>query len=145
MSDTTITSANSVVTFTVPGLYPTGVQLQGYSAERAWNTDQVQLAETQMGVDGRQTAGYTPMPVKQTFSLQADSPSKAVLLAIANAMKAARDVFYITADISLPSTGEAFTCNRGVLTEFKPLPDAGKVLQPMDFVIVWQSIDPTLL
>lgn len=143
--DTTITSANSVVTFSVPGLFPTPVQLSGYSAERAWNSDTQELAETQMGVDGRMTAGYTPVSVKQTFSLQADSPSKLIFNSIAAAMKASREVFYISGAISLPSTGEAFVCTRGVLQAVKALPDAAKVLQAMDFTIVWESVTSTLL
>lgn len=145
MSDSTITSANSVFTISVPGLFPAPVQLQGYSADRAWNTDGVDLAEVQMGVDGRMTAGFTPNPVPQTVSLQADSPSKEIFNAIARAMKSAREVYYITGSILLPSTGEAFTCIRGVLKNFKPIPDAGKVLQPMDFQIIWEDIKPTLI
>jgi hypothetical protein len=143
--DTTITSANSVFTISVPGLFPVPQQLKGYSAERAWNTDNVDLAETQMGVDGRLTAGYTPNPVKQTISLQADSPSKKIFTAIRNATKASRNVYYISGTIDLPSTGESFICRKGVLQAMKPLPDAGKVLQPMDFMIVWESVDPTLI
>lgn len=144
MTGSTITSANAVFTISVAGLFPVPQQLQGYSAERAWNTDNVDLAEVQMGVDGRMTAGYTPNPVRQTISLQADSPSKQIFTAIANAMKAAREVFYISGTIDLPSTGESFICARGILQAVKPLPDAGKVLQPMDFMIIWESINPTL-
>lgn len=144
MADTTITSANSVFTISVPGLFPVPQQLQGYSAERAWNTDNVDLAEVQMGVDGRMTAGYTPNPVRQTISLQADSPSKGIFTSIARATKSSREVFYISGTIDLPSTGESFVCTRGILQAVKPLPDAGKVLQPMDFMIVWESINPTI-
>lgn len=144
MSDTTITSSNSVFSITVPGLFPVPIQLQGYSAERAWNSDSVDLAEVQMGVDGRMTAGYTPNPVPMTVSLQADSPSKKDLLNIVNAIKSNREIFYLSATIDLPATGESFVCTRGVLRNVKFLPDAGKVLQPMDFTIVWESINPTL-
>lgn len=139
-----ITSANSVVTISVAGLFPVPQQLRGFSAERAWNSDNVDLAETQMGVDGRMTAGYTPNPVKQTFSLQADSPSKQIFTSIAKAMKASRSIYYITGTIDLPATGESFICKRGVLQAVKALADAGKVLQPMDFMIVWESVNPTL-
>ena len=145
MAETTITSANSVVTITVPGLFPSPVQLQGFSAERAWNSDQQDLAETQMGVDGRMTAGYVPNVVKQTFSLQADSPSKSIFKAIALAMMAVQDVYYIQMDISLPSTGENFVGVKGVLQNYKAIPDAAKVLQPMDFAIVWESLKPSFL
>lgn len=145
MADTTITSANSVFTISVPGLFPVPQQLKGYSAERAWNSDNIELAEVQMGVDGRMTSGYTPNPVSQTVSLQADSPSKSIFTSIVNAMRAAREVYYISGTIDLPSTGESFVCTRGVLKAAKSLPDAGKVLQPMDFTIIWESITPTLI
>ena len=145
MNDTTITSANSIFTITVPGLFNSPQQLQGYAADKAWTTEGMQLAETQMGVDGRKTSGYTPVIIKQTVSLQADSPSKVIFNTIAAATIAARDTYNIEATISLPSTGESFTCHRGTLTNFKPVPDAAKVLQPMDFVLEWESVTPTLL
>jgi len=98
-----------------------------------------------MGVDGRMTAGYTPMPVKQTVTLQADSPSKDIFAALIQATKTAREVFYMSGTISLPSTGESFTLTRGILTNAKQIPDAAKVLQPVDYVITWESINRSLL
>ena len=145
MSDTTITSANSVFTIVIPGLFPAPVQLQGYASDKAFTTEAIDLAEVQMGVDGRMTAGYTPMPTKQTVTLQADSPSKDIFTALIQAMKTAREVFYISGSIALPSTGESFTLTRGILTNTKQIPDAQKVLQPMDFVITWESVNRSLL
>ena len=143
--DTTITSANSVFTIVVPGLFPIPQQLRGYAADKAFVTDALELAEVQMGVDGRMTAGFTPNPVKQTVSLQADSPSKAIFAAILQAMKTAREVFYISGSITLPSTGEVFTLTRGILTTAKQIPDAQKVLQPMDYSITWESVNPSVI
>ena len=145
MSDTTITSANSVFTIVVPGLFPAPVQLRGYATDRAFTTEAVDLAEVQMGVDGRMTAGFVPNPVKQTITLQADSPSKDIFTAVIQAMKTAREVFYISGSISLPSTGESFTLTRGILTNAKQIPDAEKVLQPVDYVITWESVNRSLL
>ena len=145
MSDTTITSANSVFTIVVPGLFPAPVQLRGYSSDKAFTTEAVDLAEVQMGVDGRMTAGFVPNPVKQTITLQADSPSKDIFTAVIQAMKTAREVFYISGSISLPSTGESFTLTRGILTNAKQIPDAQKVLQPVDYVITWESVNRSLL
>jgi hypothetical protein len=142
--NSTITSANSVFTISVPGLFPVPQQLQGYSAERAWESGAVDISESQIGVDGRKTSGYIFALCTQTVSLQGDSPSKAIFTAIANAMRAAREVYYISGTIDLPSTGESFICTRGTLKSLKMLPDAAKVLQPMDFVIEWESIQPTL-
>ena len=145
MSDTTITSANSVFTIVVPGLFPAPVQLRGYATDRAFTTEAVDLAEVQMGVDGRMTAGFVPNPTKQTITLQADSPSKDIFTALIQATKTAREVFYISGTIALPSTGESFTLTRGILTNAKQIPDAQKVLQPVDYVITWESVNRSLL
>ena len=145
MDNSTITSANSVLTLVVAGLFPAPVQLKGYASDKAFTTEAVDLAEVQMGVDGRMTAGFVPNPVKQTITLQADSPSKDIFTAVIQAMKTAREVFYISGSISLPSTGESFTLTRGILTNAKQIPDAQKVLQPVDYVITWESVNRSLL
>ena len=145
MDNSTITSANSVFTLVVAGLFPAPVQLRGYASDKAFTTEAVDLAEVQMGVDGRMTAGFVPNPVKQTITLQADSPSKDIFTAVIQAMKTAREVFYISGSISLPSTGESFALTRGILTNAKQIPDAQKVLQPMDFQITWESVNRSLL
>lgn len=141
----TITSANSVVSITVPGLFPTPVQLYGYAADKAWDTAAVVVTETQIGVDGRKTAGLVFNPVKQTFSLQADSPSVQVFEAIFAAQRAARDVYYIFAVVDLPSTGESYVCNKGTLEDYNSVASAGKVLNAREFSISWSSIQPGLL
>jgi hypothetical protein len=145
MADTTITSANSVFTLVVAGLLTSPVTLQGYSSDRAFTTEAIELAEIQMGVDGRMTGGYTPAPVKQTVTLQADSPSKDVFTILIQATKTAREIFYLSGSITLPSTGEVFTLTRGILTSAKQIPDAQKVLQPVDYVITWERIDRSLI
>ncbi len=145
MDNSTITSANSVFTLVVAGLFPAPVQLRGYASDKAFTTEAVDLAEVQMGVDGRMTAGFVPNPVKQTITLQADSPSKDIFTAIIQAMKTAREVFYISGSISIPSTGESFALTRGILTNAKQIPDAQKVLQPVDYVITWESVNRSLL
>ena len=143
--DTTVTSANSVFTIVIAGLFPAPVQLQGYASDKAFTTEALDLAEVQMGVDGRMTAGFVPNPTKQTVTLQADSPSKDIFTALIQAMKTAREVFYISGTIALPSTGESFTLTRGILTNAKQIPDAQKVLQPVDYVITWESVNRSLL
>ena len=145
MDNSTITSANSMFTLVVAGLFPAPVQLKGYASDKAFTTEAVDLAEVQMGVDGRMTAGFVPNPVKQTITLQADSPSKDIFTAVIQAMKTAREVFYISGSISLPSTGESFTLTRGILTNVKQIPNAQKVLQPVDYVITWESVNRSLL
>ena len=138
----TITSANSVVSLAVQGLFPTPVQLQGYSADKAWDTAAVVVTETQIGVDGRKTAGLVFNAVKQTFSFQADSPSVQIFEAIYAAQRSARDVYYLAGTIDLPATGESYVCNKGTLEDYNPVASAGKVLTMREFSINWSSIKP---
>jgi hypothetical protein len=139
-----ITSANSVFTITVAGLFPTPVKLQGYAADRAWETSNVTYTESVMSVDGIKSSGYVFNLVEQTITLQADSASKTIFNAIVNAMKAAREILIISGNIVLPATGESFVCRRGTLKDAKPLPSSGKLLEPQTYVIEWQSIDATI-
>lgn len=141
----TITSANSIFTLTIPGLFQAPVQLMGYSTDRAFATDAVQMAEAQMGVDGRLSAGYTPSPIVQTITLQADSPSRDIFSTLITAMDTAREVYWINGTISLPATGESYSMIRGVLVNAKAIPDAQRVLAPIDYMITWESVTRSLL
>ncbi|CAB5155432.1 hypothetical protein UFOVP150_7 [uncultured Caudovirales phage] len=145
MADTTITAANSVFTITAASAGIVGVQLFGYSTDRGFFTDANQLAEIQMGVDGYMTAGYTPTPQVMHVTLMADSPSKAVFKAVEQTMRSTREVIYLSAEIALPSTAEKYTMVRGILTQTKTMPDAAKVLQPVEYTITWQSITASVL
>ena len=141
-SASTITSANSVIYLAVSGLFPIPVQLQGYSTDKAWDTGSIVTTETQIGVDGRKTAGLVFNAVKQTFSFQADSPSVQIFEAIYAAQRAARDVYYLSAIIDLPATGQSYVCNRGTLEDYNAVASAGKVLTAREFSINWGSVVP---
>ncbi len=139
----TITSANSVVTIAQSTLFPAGVNLLGYSVDKAWSTDALEIAEVQKGVDGRMTAGWVFNTVKMTFQFQADSPSIAVFEAIWQAMRAARDVYYLYGNIEIPSTGETVSLVKGVLRSVKTVADAARVLQAREFVVEWSEVVAT--
>jgi hypothetical protein len=141
----TITSANSVVMITVAGLYVVPIQLQGFSTDKAWDTASIVTTETQIGVDGRKTAGLVYNAIKQTYSFQADSPSVQVFESIYAAQRAARDVYYISAIITLPATGQSYVCNKGTLEDYNAIASAGKVLTAREFAINWGSIQPSIV
>lgn len=145
MSDNTITSANSVFTITAPKLFPAPVQLRGYASDKAFATEATVLSEVLMGVDGVMSAGYTPTPVTQTVTLQADSNSRSIFDAVIAATKTAREVYFLSGTITLPATGEVFSLTRGILTQAKQIPDAQKMLQPTDYTIVWESVNRSLI
>lgn len=135
-----ITSANSVFMLAVPDLFPVPVKLQGYSADDAFMADAVVVAETLMGVDGKLSAGYVPNPTVITVTLQADSPSIALFEAVVQAMQAARDTYALSATIAIPGVSRAYACVKGFLTEYKPMPDAKKLLQPVTYKITFESV-----
>jgi hypothetical protein len=144
MADMTITGANSACIISIPGLYPTGVQLQDFSENGAWRLDTIDFAEVRMGVDGRMTAGFVPKPTTITYSCIADGRSKDVFLNWVAAMKTSQEIFYATMTISLPSTHEVYTLSRGVLTSGHQMPSFQTVLESLDFTVTWESITRSL-
>ena len=136
----TITSANSVFTLSIPDVFPSPVQLEGYAVDDAFDTENVDTAEAQIGVDGRLSAGFTPYLVKQTIHLQADSDSLDVFENWRGAMSAATEVLFASCTILLPSTGRVYVGTKGVLTKAKPLPDAKKVLGPQAYEVTWETL-----
>lgn len=141
----TITSANSSFILTVPGVFPVGVPIQGYAADDAFSVEPFDTAEALMGVDGKMSAGFTPNIKKLTVVLQADSPSIEVFDGWVGAMEQSREVIFGTATITIPSIGKTYNMRKGALTNAKKLPDAKKVLQPVQYVITFESIEPALI
>jgi hypothetical protein len=142
----TITSANSQVILSIPDVFPTPIALQGYAADDAFSVESFETAEALMGVDGVMSAGYTPNIKKFTIVFQADSASLEVMDAWVGAMESNNEVYFANMVIVLPSlgtNGKSYNFTKGALTGAKKLPDAKKVLQPVAYVISWESIDPT--
>lgn len=140
MANATLTVANSVIMLVIPNLFPAPQQLQGYSADDVFTTEPVDSVETQMGLDGKLSAGWVPTPKRQTFVLQADSPSVLMFDAVQQSQEQIKDAYVIEGVITLPSLGRFFTCNRGFMTNYTALPDARRTLQARRFQITWESI-----
>lgn len=138
----TITAANSVYFLAIAGLYPTPQQLQGFSADAAFDTDASEPAEVVIGVDGRMSAGYVPFLTKQTISIMPDSLSSQMFEDWLAAQKAAREVYIANAVITLPSVNRAYVLTSGVMTSIVSIPGTRKVLQARNFVITWGDINP---
>lgn len=141
----TLTSANSVLYLAVAGVFPVAQKIEGYATDDAFAFEAVQPAQAVMGVDGRMSAGYTPFMSIQTISIQADSPSLRVFEAYLAAMKTAREVFYCSGTLAVPSTDRKYAMSRGVLTQISPAPTARTILQPRTFQITWQDVSPALV
>jgi len=142
----TITSANSKFTLVVAALGLGPYTLQGYSADTAFAADPVDIAETQMGVDGNMSAGYTPYISPIQITMQADSPSIPEFIdPWAGGMKIAREVAFANAVIDIPGNGKSYICTKGVLKRLTPLPPHGKVQGSCVYTIDFQDIQPVPL
>lgn len=135
-----ITSADAIFILTVPELGIVGHKLQGFAVDKAFSSENKIYSETQVGVDGKLSAGYTPTKTTMMLTLQADSDSRKVMNAILEAMETSKKVYYMSGVITLPATNENFSLTRGAIVSGKKSPDAAKLLQPIDYSIDWESV-----
>lgn len=136
----TLTTANAVITLTVPFIFPTPIQLQGFSTDNIYETDAVDQVETAMGVDGILSGGFVNNPIPQTFVLQADSPSILFFETWAQTQKQAQDVYIANGSTTLPSVGRTYISTKGFLVNMQTMPGAAKTLQPRRFAIRWERV-----
>jgi hypothetical protein len=136
----TITSANAKFAIVIPGVYNAPKILQGWGSDDAFATEAVENAEVKMGVDGKLSAGFVFNPIIQNIVLQADSDSIDVFNNWQLAQLAGREVISCSATITISSIGYSYVLTNGYLTQFKPLPDAKKVLQQVQHRLTWEKV-----
>lgn len=137
----TITSANSVLTLSIPDVFDFPVLVQGYATDDAFDVENVDSAEAVMGVDGFMSAGYLPFITPMRIQLQADSSSLALFDQWLGAMRNAQEVFYANGSLVIPSIQKSYAMFKGALTKSKQVPSAKKVLGPVDFELKWERVD----
>lgn len=142
MASKTITAANAKITLSVDTLFPSPVQLQGFSADNVYDTDQMRLTETQMGVDGHLAGGAVLSPISQNFSLMADSDSCTMFETWYATQRQRVAAYVATGWVTLLATGVSYQCVRGFLQDASPLPAAGRVLAARRFLVMWENIIP---
>jgi hypothetical protein len=142
MSNLNITSADAIFTITVANLLNAPFTLANFATDKAWDTAEREIAETQMSIDGYLNAGWVANPVDQTISLSAASDSCTVFESIVAAQDIARTLYRIGAQITVTATGRKYTCVNGVIRTVNPIPSAGKVFDPRTFAVRWQAVTP---
>ena len=138
---TSLTVANSAFTMDVdsPAL-PTTLIMQGYTADDAFDVENIAPNEVMTGVDGRLSGGYVYVPVKLKFTLQADSPSIFSMDTWWQSMGANKDSFTANATIVAPSLGKVWTFTKGFLTGYKPIPSGKKLFQGQAYEITFERM-----
>ena len=135
-----ITSANAVLMLTVPSILPVPTQLQGFAADDIYDFEDVDVAETSMGVDGVLSGGIVFRPKVQNFSFQADSASIATMDAWNLAQQVSIAVFPGFMNVTLTGIGKSYTCGPGILTRVTPAPAGKRILQPQKYRIEWGKV-----
>ncbi len=141
----TLTAANAVLLLTVAGLFDTPLPLQGFEVDDIYDVDNVVPAETKMGVDGKLSGGWVPVPIVQNITLQADRDSISVFEDWYNAQQTAQEVYIANGSILLPSVERSYVMTKGFLTGYKPTPDGKKVLQARKFAVTWERVTSAAL
>jgi hypothetical protein len=115
-------------------------QVVGYATDDAFATEEIDVAETMMGVDARMSSGYIPVIIPMTVMLQADSPSiLGVFEAWHSSNRANQTNYYAQGTILLPSISLQYQLVNGVLQRVTAFPHAKRVLQPVSYRISWES------
>lgn len=137
-----VTAADLVVTLSIPLLQGLAgpVQIQGFATDEVTDIPSLKSAETMMGVDGILSAGFVFVPIPQTYALQADSASNAFFDAWWAQMQSTKSNYLALGMVKQPSISMKYIMNGGVLTGYKPMANAKRLLQPRSFEITWQNI-----
>jgi len=133
----TITSASAIYMLSIDSVFPTPQQLQGFGVDEAFDTEQTDIAEVALGVDGFSAAGWLPRLTPQTITLHAASPSFYIFDDWVAAMDQLKEVLYASATITIPAIKRKYTLQQGTLTRFPTIGSVRRTLQARQFVIVW--------
>lgn len=132
----TLTVANSSIVMTVEGLFPAGVTLAGYAADNVFEIGAVENGETQMGIDGKLSAGFVFNPIPFTLTLSADSESLDVFEQIWAREIATRNKLSVGLTVALPALGKRYSGRNGFLTSYQS-PSGQRILQPAVAVLTF--------
>lgn len=143
MNTRTLTAANAILLIGVDLIFPIAQRIQGFSTDDVTDMDGIEPVETAMGVDGRLSAGYVPVSVRQNITLQADSESNDLFEFWATYERTRREKSVATGTLIIPGTQRQYTMTRGFLRNYLPIPALRKSAQPRRFTIEWERVTPS--
>lgn len=138
---TNITSANSTIILVAETVFPVGVQLMNFSTDQMFSADEVEIAQTRMGVDGGLAAGYTPNEKNVTITLEAGSPSTPYLELLWQTMEVNRTVYKVSLNCTVPSIGKNYIWSNGVLKRGNPVAQPKRILDPTSWGFTFSSLN----
>ena len=135
-----VTSANAQLILTVDELYPSGIQLQHFSADGIFSSDPIEMTETRRSVDGKMVAGVIKNISSVTITLEASSPSVAPLEYVRDCMEANSKPYECTLTCYIPSLGVTRTFVKGVLKSAPPVSAAQRTMQPTQWSFDFERV-----
>lgn len=138
-----ITSSNAIIVYKDNMLVKAGIPLVKFSTDQSLTSDEVAVAETRMGVDGKMAVGYTPNITPVTIMFEADSPSWRLIEQSLSIARQANTVVECELIVTIPALVKTYVYKNGAI---KSLTNVAmkKVLDPvtlkMDFEEVISSL-----
>jgi hypothetical protein len=136
----TLTAANCSFALAITNLYTSPQTLSGFSLDDSFSSNAIETKESQIDLRGGGHFGYKFAFVDISMLILPDTPDAIIFQTWVNAEAALKDVLTANASINIPSIGMKYTLTNGALWSHKPFPDVKKFLQPMPFVIRWESV-----
>lgn len=125
----TLTATNSILLSRCQSYSKNWKQIDGFSADGAFTLGDAVIAETSVGIDGKQSIAYVFNDVDFNITIQADSASYDYFVNIINMFKKNREVDYFEFNIEVPSIGKTYAL-KGALVSYSGINNA-KTLQPI--------------
>lgn len=134
-----ITSSNASIIYKDNMLVKAGIPLVKFATDQSLTSDEVAIAETRMGVDGKMAAGYTPNITPVTIMFEADSPSWRLIEQSMNIARQAKTVVECEIIVTIPSLLKTYHYKNGVI---KSLTNVAmkKVLDPITLKIDFEEV-----
>lgn len=137
----TITSADAEFFLTVEDLFPSPQRIQGFMADRMFQSSGVDTGEFIMGADGHLSAGYVFNTRSLTVSIMPDSPSNTLFEQIDATQRSGKRLLLLQGVIILKGVKRKYTLSNGYLQNYVPVIGAAKVLEGRPFGLLWESIE----
>ena len=136
----TLTSANSILSLGVQGVFNTPQTIQGFEVDDGVLSQAVQRAEVRQGLDGYMAGGKVYNPYVVDIHLMPTSPSWQFFEAVQNAQEGAGEVFQFFGSLTIPGVNRFYSMTNGIMTSETPFAAVRKTLQPLVFQITFESI-----
>lgn len=137
----TLTVANSSMVLTVAGLFDAPVILQDYSADEVFSTEPSTHIETMMGLRGNLSGGWVPAERVVNITIMGDGATNFVFEEWDAAQRQLRDALVCGLIVTIFSISRVYTCTKGFLRTYNPIPDGRRILQQRRYTMVFESID----